>query len=96
VNTTSSEIKITNIEYIPSLQKYLILLRATTNISNIFFFLQNYCYILDAVDLGHEPTTGHGVPTNGLYSFGQIFEANTIATQDKVLLWHQHFGHLSS
>jgi hypothetical protein len=51
--------------------------------------------VLDKFDHKRVVASGHRDPSNGLYCFGQNFDANSLEYKDRIQLWHKRYGHLS-
>jgi hypothetical protein len=95
VKTNSGEIKLTNVKYVPSMRKNLVSVGSITDNDRLVVFSDKHCWVLDTLDHKRVIAFGHRDPSNGLYLFGQSFDANILEHKDKAQLWHKRYGHLS-
>jgi hypothetical protein len=95
VKTSLGKIKLTDVKYVLGLRKNLISVGSIIDTGNLVVFSKTHCWILDNFDQKYIIATGFRNLQNRLYSFGSLFEANTVVLEDKATLWHRRFGHLS-
>jgi hypothetical protein len=70
VKTNSGEINLTNVKYVPSIQKNLVSMGSIADTSRLVVFSDQHCWMLDKFDNKRVVASGHCDPSNGLYSFG--------------------------
>jgi hypothetical protein len=100
VNTSSGEIKLTDVKYVSTMKKNLISVGRVTDLGHLILFSNTSCWILDKFNPDHIIATGHRDTSNGLYRFesslqNSSLQANTVEEIDVTNLWHRRFGHLS-
>jgi transposase InsO family protein len=94
VKTSTGEIKLTDVKYMPSFRKNLMSVGAVADTGNLVLFSKDNCFILDHID--HSIIAiGHRTPENGLYCFGSNLESHIAETTDPASLWHMRYGHLN-
>jgi hypothetical protein len=94
VKTSSSQIKLTDIKYVPSFRKNLMSVGTVADTGNLILFSKENCFILDQTN-HNIIASGLRTPGNGLYCFGDAPKSFLAETSDKSILWHLRYGHLS-
>ena len=89
------EIKLTSVKYVSSFKKNLISVGIGVDIQNIVVFSNSYCWILDSKDQKCVVAMDHKGRLNGLYRFISKLEAKITFVENKQMLWHCRYGHLS-
>ena len=99
VNTTLGDIKLSNVKYVPTMKKNLILVASITDPDHIVVFSNTHCYVFHK---GKVIAFDHRDFSNGLYVFGIDFldyhnhHAHIVEDHSYLLmLWHCHLRHLS-
>jgi len=86
VKTSTHEIKLKNVKYIPSMRKNLISIGSITDTSTLFVFLNTCCWVLDKLDSKQILALGYRDFSNGLYSFGQHLQAYIVSSDDYIIV----------
>ena len=93
--TTSGEIKLTNVRYVPSMKKNLISVGSIADSGRIVVFTASHCYVYDKYHPNQVIVNGIWDPLNGLYRLHDGIHANSVEMIDTAKLWHRRLGHLS-
>jgi hypothetical protein len=85
VQTPTSEIKLTDVKYVPSFRKNLMSVGAVADTGNLVFFSKENCFTLDQKD--HSIiASGHRSSGNGLYCFRSTSQSLIAESCDKTTL----------
>jgi hypothetical protein len=93
--TDEGTIKLTNVLYVPSLQRNLVSVGALTDIGNALLFYDTTVWILNNLQDRKIIAIGHRDKTNGLYRMEKgNLDANAVTSLSTEELWHKRYSHL--
>jgi hypothetical protein len=95
LTTNEGAIKLTDVLYVPSLQRNLISVGALTDTGNALLFNKTIVWVLNNLQERRIVAIGRRDKSNGLYRMEKKdLDVNSVTSASNTELWHRRYGHI--